>query len=122
MMPHITLNGTDFPIKPEPPKSGAMLAIAAAEKSVDATKAMAYFYKLITSIIVADVPTSDVDDAMWDMDVEDIAKALEAATRTYGVDPSSAGPASSENSSAGSETGAPTSRVVSFSKGTVLAS
>lgn len=115
-MPHIELNGRQFPLKSEPPKSGAMLAVAAAEKSGDTQKMMALFYRLVTSIVSDDVPEGDVDDALWEMDVEDIGTALEAATKTYTQDPTSAVPPTSSDSSDGSPDGKRSYRVVSLSE------
>ena len=115
-MPNLTLAGRDFPLRPEPPKSGAMLAIANAERTGDGLKAMALYYKLITSIIHEDVDLDDVDDALAQMDLGDVNAALEAAAKTYTQDPTSPVQNTSGRSSTGSPDGTPTSRVVSFSQ------
>lgn len=116
-MPVITLAGREFPLKANPPKSGAMLAIAAAERSGDGIKAMALYYKLITSIIDdSQVALDDVDDALAELDVEEVNAALEEAAKTYTQDPTSAVQSTSGRSSSGSRDGTPTSRVVSFSQ------
>ena len=115
-MPHVTLAGRDFPLRPAPPKTGAMLAIAAAERSGDDLKAMALYYKLLTSIIDPSVDLDDVDDALSDMEIAEVNEALEQATRTYTQDPTSAVQTTSGRSYSGSSDGTPTSRVVSFSQ------
>lgn len=115
-MPSITLAGRDFPLRPAPPKSGAMLAIAAAEKSGDDLKAMALYYKLVVSIIDRSVPVDDIDDALADMDISEVSDALTAAASTYTQDPTSAVQNTSGRSSPGSPAGTGTSRVVSFSQ------
>jgi hypothetical protein len=115
-MPHITLGGRDFPLRPTPPKSGGMLAIAAAERSGDDVKAMALYYKLVTSIIDGDVNLDEVDDALADMEIEEVSAALQEAAKTYTQDPTSPVQNTSGRSSDGSQTGTPTSRVVSFSQ------
>ena len=120
-MPNIVLGGRDFPLRPTPPKSGAMLAIAAAEKAGDDLKAMALYYKLVTRLIEPSVPVDDIDDALADMEISEVSDALTAAASTYTQDPTSAVQNTSGRSSPGSPDGTGTSRVVSFSQATKTA-
>jgi hypothetical protein len=115
-MPHIVLNGNEFPLRQEPPKSGVFLPVAAAEKSGDALKAMSLYYKLIRRLVDESVDTEDLDDALSEMDIEEVNAALTEATKTYTQDPTSPVQNTSGRSSGGSQTGERTSRVVSFSQ------
>jgi hypothetical protein len=115
-MPSILLDGRTFPLRDTPPKSGAMLPIAAAEQSGDHVKAMALYYRLIVSLIDPDVNVDEVDTALANMDQEDIGKALEDAARTFTQDPTLPAQNTSGRSSNGSQAAKGTSRVVSFSQ------
>lgn len=117
-MPDVTLNGVTFPLKPEPPKQGRIMLLARAEKRGE-TAQMAAYLDLLESLLAEDHDPDEFEACIAEMDLSEIGDALKAATATYKVDPTSAGPKSSPRSADGPETGVRTSRVVSLSKGTV---
>jgi hypothetical protein len=116
-MAHIDLNGQRFELRPEPPKEGMLMVVARAEKRGGNYAAAAYL-DLLESLL-SDHDADEFERAVAQMDGDAIGEALEAAAKTYNVDPSLPAQRSSTPSSSGQPTGGPTSKVVSFSKGTV---
>jgi hypothetical protein len=126
-MPHITLNGTKFKLKDDPPKYGRLMLLARAEESGDERKIMAAYANFIEGLIPDPVEKWDggwvkssrleYEEAFAELDPADIGKALEEASNTYATDPSSAG--TSGDSASGSPAVTPIRKVVSLSKGTV---
>lgn len=116
-MAEILLNGKPFPLRNDPPKVGRLLVLARAEKRGQQTQ-MAAYLDFIESMLAEHDP-EEFEAAICEMDEKDIQAALEQAAESFKADPTSAGQASSSPSGPGSSTGAPTSRVVSFSRGTV---
>lgn len=117
-MPDITLNGVTFPLKDEPPKAGRMMLVARAEKRGE-RDGMAAYLDFLESMLADDHDPDEFEACVAEMTYEELADALTVAAESYKVDPSSAGQESSTRSSDGSPAGKRTSRVVSFSKGTV---
>jgi hypothetical protein len=118
-MAHVTLNGSPFELKPDPPKFGRILQMMRVEKrGTEVDRATAYL-DFLDAMLADDVDRSEFEAAICEMDADEIGAALKEAAETYRADPTSAGRTSSRLSAGGPSTGAATSRVVSFSKGTV---
>ncbi len=118
-MAEVELNGVTFPLRPDPPKHGRIMQLMRVEKrGSDADKATA-FLDFLEAMLADDADLQAFEDAIVEMDSDEIAEALKQAAESYKVDPTSAGPVSSSPSGGGSPTGAPTSRVVSLERGTV---
>lgn len=118
-MAEVILNGQSFPLREEPPKHGRIMQLMRVEKrGTDGDKATAYL-DFLEAMLAEDVDQDAFEDAIVEMDSDEIAAALKEAAESYKVDPTSAGPESSSPSGGGSPTGKPTSKVVNFSKGTV---
>lgn len=118
-MAEVVLNGQSFPLRPEPPKHGRIMQLMRVEKrGTDGDKATA-FLDFLEAMLADDVDQNAFEDAIVEMDADEIAEALKQAAESYKVDPTSAGQVSSSPSGGGSPTGRPTSKVVNFSKGTV---
>lgn len=118
-MAEIELNGQTFELKPEPPKMGRIMQMMRVEKrGSDVDRASAYL-DFLDAMLADDVDRVAFEDAICEMDAAEIGEALKEAAESYRQDPTSAGPTSSSPSGGGSSTGERTSRVVSFSKGTV---
>jgi hypothetical protein len=120
-MPEVVLNGRPFPLRDEPPKGGRLMLLARAEKRGE-RDAMAAYLDFLESMLHPDHDERAFEEAVGSMGFGDIKKALEDAAETFKADPTSAGRTSSSPSGDGPPTGARTSRVVSFSKGTVQVS
>lgn len=118
-MAEILLNGKPFPLRPEPPKHGRIMQLMRVEKRGDEADKVAAFLDFLESMLADDVDPAEFDAAICQMDADEISSALKEAAESYRVDPTSAGQTSSPPSGGGSSTGEATSRVVSFSKGTV---
>lgn len=119
MMAEVILNGVAFPLRPDPPKHGRIMQLMRVEKrGTDGDKATA-FLDFLEAMLADDVDHVAFEDAICEMDSDEIAEALKQAAESYKVDPTSAGQESSSRSGGGSPTGTPMSKVVNFSKGTV---
>lgn len=88
------------------------------KRGTEADKATA-FLDFLEAMLADDADHRAFEDAICEMDSDEIATALKQAAESYKVDPTSAGRVSSSPSGGGSPTGERTSRVVSFSRGTV---
>ena len=118
-MAEILLNGKPFLLRPEAPKHGRIMQLMRVEKRGDEADKVTAFLDFLESMLDESVDAGEFDAAICEMDADEIAEALKKAAESYQADPTSAGQESSSPSGGGSPTGAPTSRVVSFSKGTV---
>lgn len=118
-MKTITLAGREFTLRDEPPKQGRLMVLARTEARGSAAEKMAAYLDLLEAMLTDDVDRAEFEDAICDMDAEEIGEAIEEAAKGYKVDPSSARRERSSGSSDGSQTDSPTSRVVSLSRGTV---
>jgi hypothetical protein len=120
-MPEVVLNGQAFPLRDEPPKGGRLMLLARAEKRGE-QEAMVAYLDFLEAMLHPDHDVRAFEDAVGSMDFKEVGDALRQAAETYNADPTSAGRTSSSPSGDGPPTGARTSRVVSFSKGTVQVS
>lgn len=118
-MKTISLAGREFPLRDNPPKMGRIMLVARAEKRGDEMEQMAVYLDLLESMLSEGHDEADFEQAIAGCDLEEIGKALTEAAEQYKVDPSSARRATSSGSSDGSQTGRPTSRVVSLSPGAI---
>ena len=114
-MPQVTLNGRQFPLRPDPPKAGRLMLLARAESKGD-KETMAAYLDFLEALLHPEVDRREFEAAIAEMEFAEIGDALNEAAESYKVDPTSAGRESSSPSSDGSPAGGPTSRVVSFSK------
>jgi hypothetical protein len=114
-MAHVVLNGQEFELRPEPPKAGRLMVIARAEKRGDSAL-MAAYLDFLESMLAEGHDTEAFEQAISEMDFDEIKSALENAAKSYQADPTSAGRESSPHSGGGQPTGERTSRVVSFSQ------
>ena len=114
-MPNITFAGQTFELKAEPPKAGRLMLLARAEKK-GGVDAMAGMLDFLESMLHPSADLELFEQAIADVDEDELASALKEAAESYDVDPTSARPTSSSSSPAGPSQGERTSRVVSFSQ------
>lgn len=117
-MAEVILNGQSFPLREEPPKSGRIMLLARAEKRGE-KESMAAYLDLLESLLAPDHDEAAFEAAIAEMEFSEISDALKRAAESYNADPTSAVRTSSPPSGGGSSTGAATSKVVSFARGTV---
>jgi hypothetical protein len=108
----LTLGSHTFELKPDPPKGGRVMVLTKRLSSGSASDQMGAYYDFIASLVVN---ADGLDEALCDMELEDIqtqvAEAMKAYTDLPTVRPSP--------SPAGPPPTATTSKVVSLSRGTV---
>ena len=115
----INIGGRDFPLADQPPTEGRLMVVARAERRGPKHSMVAYL-DLLESML-GDHDEAEFEDAIVSLDADAIRDVLLQAAEMFKVDPSLGGRTSSSDSDSGPQPPAepPTSKVVSFSRGTV---
>ena len=108
----LKLGEREFALKPTPPKGGAVMVLSKRLHSGSEQAKAAALYDFIAGLCES---ADGLDEALVDLDLDEIQAAISEAMKTYTEVPTVA----SSPSPAGSPPTAPTSKVVSFSRGTV---
>jgi hypothetical protein len=108
----LTLGSQSFDLKPEPPKGGRVMVLSKRLSSGSKSDQMAAYYDFIAGLVVN---ADGLDEALCDMELEDIQESVAEALQSYTALPT----VRPSPSPAGPPPTATISKVVSLSRGTV---